>query len=177
MACILGLGFWPMDAMAPLSAGAMLAQERMQRTWDNVRGGKQSPRWTVGKPVARLLAKGGDVDVVILSGDAQHYELAPEHLPSSVLPGRNGNCVIAGRADLHFQCLKNMAIGESLCLETPDGRAHSYEIIDLGVVHARRSGLRLDSRSALLTLVSNYPFKGERKQPDLRYVVTARQCA
>ena len=62
-----------------------------------------------------------------------------------------------------------------LWIETPDGYAHTYEIIDLDVVDAQRSALLLDSDEPMLTLVTCYPFDSTDTGGPLRYVVTARK--
>ena len=84
--------------------------------------------------------------------------------------------MIAGHPDTHFNFLKDLAIGESLTVESLDGDLHVYTVVDLEVVDSRRASLQLDTEDAVLSLVTGYPF-GEREDNarGMRYVVTAKK--
>ena len=179
MACLLGLGFWQLGQGAYIPAKAWVAQELMLRAWDRAGLGAARPApwpWADTWPVARLLAKAGDVDLIVLAGGSgRTLAFGPGHLSASPLPGERGNSVIAGHRDTHFRFLKDLAVGETLWLETTDGGSHSYEIIDLDVVDARRSSVLLDSDQAMLSLITCYPFDATEPGGPMRYVVTARK--
>lgn len=179
VACLLGLGFWQLGQGAYIPAKAWVAQELMLRAWDRAGRGAARPApwpWADTWPLARLLAKAGEVDLIVLAGGSgRTLAFGPGHLSASPLPGESGNSVIAGHRDTHFQFLKDLAIGETLWLETADGDSHSYEIIDLDVVDARRSSVLLDSDAAMLSLITCYPFDRSEPGGPMRYVVTARK--
>ncbi|MDX1516572.1 MAG: class GN sortase [Woeseiaceae bacterium] len=179
MACLLALGFWQLGEGAYIPAKAWMAQELMLRAWDRAGRGAERPApwpWADTWPVARLLAKAGEVDLIVLAGGSgRTLAFGPGHLSASALPGTVGNSVLAGHRDTHFRFLKDLAIGESLWIETPDGFAHTFEVVDLDVVDARQSSLLLDSDEAMLTLVTCYPFDAVEPGGPLRYVVTARR--
>lgn len=179
VACLLGLGFWQLGQGAYIPAKAWVAQELMLRAWDRAGRGAARPApwpWADTWPVARLLAKAGEVDLIVLAGGSgRTLAFGPGHLSASPLPGERGNSVIAGHRDTHFRFLKDLAVGETLWLETTDGGSHSYEIIDLDVVDARRSSVLLDSDQAMLSLVTCYPFDATEPGGPMRYVVTARK--
>lgn len=179
MACLLGLGFWQLGQGAYIPAKAFVAQELMLRAWDRATEGVGEPApwpWADTWPVARLLAKGGETDLIVLAGGSgRTLAFGPGHLSASANPGSRGNSIIAGHRDTHFRFLKDLALGESLWIETPDGYAHTYEIVDLDVVDSRRSSLLLDSDEPMLTLVTCYPFDGSEAGGSMRYVVTARK--
>ena len=179
VACVLGIGFWQLGQGAYIPAKAWLAQELMLRAWDRAGRGAAQPApwpWADTWPVARLLAKGGDIDLIVLSGGSgRTLAFGPGHLSASTPPGRTGNSVIAGHRDTHFRFLKDLAIGEALQVETPDGRAHSYEVVDLDVVDSRRSSLLLDTDAAMLSLITCYPFDSATAGGPMRYVVTAQK--
>lgn len=179
MACLLALGFWQLGEGAYIPAKAWVAQELMLRAWDRASRGASQPApwpWADTWPVARLLAKGGDVDLIVLAGGSgRTLAFGPGHLSASALPGERGNSVIAGHRDTHFRFLKDLAVGESLWLETAGGDAHSYEIIDLDVVDARTSSVLLDADESMLSLVTCYPFDAREPGGPMRYVVTARK--
>jgi sortase A len=71
VACLLCLGFWQLGQGAYIPAKAWLAQELMQRAW--VRTSEDDNRqvpwpWADTWPVARLSARAGAVDLIVLAG-------------------------------------------------------------------------------------------------------------
>jgi sortase A len=61
-----------------------------------------------------------------------------------------------------------------LVIETVSGKKHLYEIFDIDVVDSRRSSLLLDTDTAMLSLVTCYPFEAIDPGGPMRYVVTAK---
>ena len=178
VACLLCFGFWQFGQGAYIPAKAWLAQELMQRAWRRAGSGEEhAPPWPWADtwPVARLSAKGGDIDLIILEGSSgRTLAFAPGHLSASVLPGETGNSVIAGHRDTHFQFLQFLSQGESIMLETPEGRKYVYQVSGIDVVDSRRGSLVLDTGSPMLSLVTCYPFAAPEAGGPLRYVVTAK---
>lgn len=178
MACLLCLGFWQLGQGAYIPAKAWVAQELMLRAWDRAAGGQVNPApwpWADTWPVARMFAKDGDVDLIVLAGGSgRTLAFGPGHLSASSLPGQRGNSVIAGHRDTHFSFLQYLAVGESLRIETSDGRELSYTVVDLDVVDSRRGSLVLDTDESMLSLVTCYPFNAIEAGGPMRYVVTAR---
>jgi sortase A len=176
VACLLGLGFWQLGHGAYIPAKAWMAQELMLRAWSRAADGQVDPApwpWADTWPVARMLAKGGDIDLIILAGGSgRTLAFGPGHLSASSLPGQRGNSVIAGHRDTHFSFLQDMAIGESVRVETSDGLAHEYMVVDLDVVDSRRASLVLDTDDSMLSLVTCYPFDAIEPGGPMRYVVT-----
>lgn len=177
VSCLLCLGFWQLGHGAYIPAKAWVAQELMQQAWRRARDGDQQPRpwpWADTWPVARLSAKGGDIELIVLAGESgRTLAFGPGHLSASVLPGQQGNSVIAGHRDTHFQFLQLLNVGESLLFEMPDGRRHLYRISNLDVVDSRRGSIVLDTEQAMLSLVTCYPFNAARAGGPMRFVVTA----
>jgi sortase A len=178
VACLLCLGFWQMGQGAYIPAKAWLAQELMQRAW--TRAVEDSDRqvpwpWADTWPVARLSAKSGDVDLIVLAGGSgRTLAFGPGHLSASALPGESGNSVIAGHRDTHFNFLRDIEIGESLVIERIGGRKHLFKIIGIDVIDSRRGSLLLDTEMPILSLVTCYPFDQREAGGPMRYVVTAR---
>jgi len=177
VACLLCLGFWQFGQGAYIPAKAWLAQELLQRAWDRASSGADRLvpwPWADTWPVARLSARAGEVDLIILSGGSgRTLALGPGHLSASALPGEKGNSVIAGHRDTHFSFLRHVEIGDSLMIETTGGRRHLYEVIGIDVVDSRRGSLLLDTDVAVLSLVTCYPFDTSEVGGPMRYVVTA----
>ena len=178
VACLLCLGFWQLGQGAYIPAKAWLAQELMLRAWTRMLSGESRVTpwpWADTWPVARLTARSGDVDLIVLAGGSgRTLAFGPGHLGASAMPGEVGNTVIAGHRDTHFQFLKDVQAGEVLTLESGRGLEHSYEVISVEIVDSRKAGLSLDADTAMLSLVTCYPFDAIEAGGPLRYVVTAR---
>ncbi len=181
VACLLCLGFWQLGQNLPPAPKAWVAQDVMQRNWERAAasdGVSSLWPWDFAWPMARLSARDGEIDLIVLAGGGeQTLAFGPGHLSASALPGQRGNSVIAGHRDTHFNFLKDLAVGESLTIETIDGTLHVYTIINLDVLDARRGSLTLDSDGSTLSLVTGYPFSGrhDRRRQPMRYVVTAKK--
>ncbi len=178
VARLLCLGFWQLGQGAYIPAKAWMAQELMQRAWERSTNGAEEATpwpWADTWPVARLSARSGEVELIVLAGGSgRTLAFGPGHLSASSLPGEMGNTVIAGHRDTHFSFLRHLEIGESLVLETVSGTKHLYKVIGIDVVDSRRGSLQLDTDEAFLSLVTCYPFEARDPGGPLRYVVTAK---
>ncbi len=178
VACLLCLGFWNLGQGAYIPAKAWLAQELMQRAWMRGTDGELRPApwpWADTWPVARLSARSGEIELIVLAGGSgRTLAFGPGHLSASSLPGQRGNSVIAGHRDTHFYFLRDIEIGESIVVETIAGRKHLYKVTGIDVVDARRGSLLLDTNEAMLSLVTCYPFEAAEAGGPMRYVVTAK---
>jgi sortase A len=177
VSCLLCLGFWQLGQGAYIPAKAWVAQELMQRSWRRAGEGDSQPApwpWADTWPIARLSAKGGDIELIVLAGGSgRTLAFGPGHLSASALPGEPGNSVIAGHRDTHFQFLQLLQVGESLLFEMPDGRRHLYRISHLDVVDSRRGSIVLDTDRPMLSLITCYPFNAPSSGGPMRYVVSA----
>ena len=178
VACLLCLGFWQLGQGAYIPAKAWLAQELMQRAWRRATAGDDRSvpwPWADTWPVARLSAKSGEVELIVLAGGSgRTLAFGPGHLSASAMPGDSGNAVIAGHRDTHFNFLRYLKLGETLMVERTSGRKHLYEVIGTDVVDSRRGSLLLDTEAPMLSLVTCYPFDAREAGGPLRYVVTAK---
>lgn len=177
MACLLGLAFWQLGQGAWIPAKAWLAQEMMQRAWRRAGAGESEPLpwpWADTWPVAKLSARGGEVELVVLEGGSgRTLAFGPGHLSASVLPGETGNSIIAGHRDTHFRFLQYLHAGDTLRIERADGRGHLFRVAAVDVVDARRGSILLDTETPMLSLVTCYPFDAANPGGPMRYVVTA----
>jgi sortase A len=177
VSCILALGFWQLGQGAYIPAKAWVAQEMMQRAWRRAESGDSKPApwpWADTWPVARLSARGGDVELIVLEGGSgRTLAFGPGHMSASVLPGEAGNSIIAGHRDTHFQFLQYLDRGEEIRIDTPDGRGHLFTVSDIDVLDSRRGSIILDTDVPMLSLVTCYPFNARAPGGPLRYVVTA----
>ena len=192
VASLLCLGFWQFGQGAYIPAKAWVAQELMHSAWrraeggtaigdtepDDTEGGSRKPApwpWADTWPVARLSAKGGDIELIVLEGGSgRTLAFGPGHLSISARPGEAGNSIIAGHRDTHFQFLQYLDVGELIHVELPNGRKHIYEVTAIDVVDSRRGSLVLDTDEAMMSLVTCYPFDALQAGGPMRYVVSAR---
>jgi sortase A len=178
VACLLCLGFWQLGQGAYIPAKAWAAQELMQRAWQRSENGEEQSApwpWADTWPVARLSARSGEVELIVLEGGSgRTLAFGPGRLSASSMPGENGNTVIAGHRDTHFSFLRDVEIGESLVVETVEGDKHLYKVVGIDVVDSRRGSLLLDTDEPFLSLVTCYPFDARDPGGPLRYVVTAK---
>lgn len=178
MACLLCFGFWQLGQGTYIPVKAWLAQELMQLAWSRTTAGTNRATpwpWADTWPIAKLTARAGEVDLIVLAGGSgRTLAFGPGHLSASALPGTVGNTVIAGHRDTHFQFLQEVELGELLKLETSTGLEHRYKVVAVDIVDSRTGSLRLDTAHAFLSLVTCYPFDAHEAGGPLRYVVTAK---
>ncbi len=178
VACLLCLGFWQLGQGAYIPAKAWLAQELMQRAWTRTGSGEVRATpwpWADTWPVARMTARSGEVDLIVLAGaSGRTLAFGPGHMSISAMPGEAGNAVIAGHRDTHFQFLKDVQLGELLKIESSKGMRHLYKVVGIDIIDSRKGSLLLDTEAAMLSLVTCYPFDARESGGPLRYVVTAR---
>jgi sortase A len=179
VSAVLCLGFWQLGRGTYIPAKAWVAQEMMQQAWRRARAGEGRPApwpWADTWPVARLEARGGEVDLIVLAGSSgRTLAFGPGHMSASALPGDPGNSVIAGHRDTHFSFLRYLRQGDSVRIERPDGRGHLFIVTGIDVVDSRRGSIVLDSETPTLSLVTCYPFDAPVPGGPLRYVVTAER--
>jgi sortase A len=177
VASILCLAFWELGRGAYIPAKAWLAQELMQRAWQRAESGDRETTpwpWADTWPVARLSAPGAQADLIVLEGGSgRTLAFGPGHLSVSVLPGEQGNSIIAGHRDTHFEFLQHVREGESIRVDMPDGRGHLFRVVGIDVVDSRRGSILLDTEAPMLSLVTCYPFDASDTGGPMRYVVTA----
>ena len=181
VSCLLGLGFFTATEVRHPAADAAVTQFALRDLWQQSEPRQRDVlelerRCPGAFPVFRLLAKKGDIDLVVLAGNSSRtLALGPGYLGSSALPGERGNTVITGRRDSHFRFLSSMEIDDSIVIETLSGSRHLYRVIGVDVVDARRSSVVLDTPQPMLSLVTAYPFDPDEPGDRMRYVVTAKQ--
>ncbi len=178
VATLFCLGFWQLGHGAYIPAKAWLAQELMQRAWTRTGLGEDRATpwpWADTWPVARLTARAGEIDLIVLAGGSgRTLAFGPGHLSASAIPGEVGNTVIAGHRDTHFRFLEHLQAGELLNVESNKGVRHLYQVVATEIVDSRKGSLLLDTDTAILSLVTCYPFHTRETGGPLRYVVTAR---
>ena len=160
-----------------LPAKAELAQHLLNRAWTRTMDGDDAAEpwpWADTHPVARLALPGGKPLTVLAGASGRTLAFAPALLDGTAAFGSPGVSVIAGHRDTHFRPLAELAIGDEIALERPDGAVLIYEVTALDVVDSERVELRLDSDRSVVVLVTCWPFDAVAVGGSWRFVVTAR---
>lgn len=111
--------------------------------------------------------------IVAEGSDAKTLRRAVGHIPSTALPGKPGNCALAGHRDSFFRGLGAVLVGDVITLVTPSG-TYAYQVEWTEVVEPRRVDVIAPTPERSLTLVTCYPFAFVGHAPK-RFVVRARQ--
>jgi sortase A len=111
---------------------------------------------------------------VLAGASGRNLAFAPALMDGSAAPGTHGVSVIAGHRDTHFRALADLAVGDELTLERPDGARFTYAVAGLDVVDSERTEIRLDADESIVVLVTCWPFDAMTVGGRWRYLVTAR---
>jgi sortase A len=168
-------------AWIPMKAWA--AQLLIEAAWRRERTFSQIAApwpWADTRPVAKLTVGEGKaaITLVVLEGSSgRNLAFGPVHDAASVAPGALGNSVIEGHRDTHFKMLRTARPGDRITVELLNGRRSVFVVTDVRIVDSRRMRIALDANTALLTLVTCYPFDAINPGGPLRWLVTAERLS
>jgi sortase A len=113
------------------------------------------------------------VSAIVREGDDDRtLSIAVGHIPGTARPGERGNVALAGHRDSFFRALRRIRVGDVIRVRVP-GRGDDYRVVSTEVVRADETRVLASTRSAVLTLVTCYPFEYLGHAPS-RFVVHAR---
>ena len=113
-----------------------------------------------------------DLEVPILEGtDDLSLNRAVGHIVETPKPGEDGNIRIAGHRDGFFRGLKDVAVGDTIEIVTPDS-VNRYVIDEITVVDPTNVSVLAPRTQPSLTLVTCYPFYTLGSAPR-RFIVQA----
>lgn len=113
------------------------------------------------------------LSVVVVEGTDEHaLRLAAGHLVGSGLPGESGNVVIAAHCDTFFASLRNVRVGDTIDLTSPEGTYH-FRVDWTRIVEAIDSQALDPTPRPVLTLITCYPFSYLGSAPDCFVVRTS----
>ena len=125
-----------------------------------------------GTPLAVLRIPKIRLEVAVLPGtDDRTLDRAVGHIEDTAQPGTNGNSGIAGHRDGFFRGLKDIAPGDTIELETPEGN-DVYRVERTWVVDPEEVSVLDPTTTRSLTLVTCYPFYFIGSAPQ-RFIVRA----
>ena len=117
------------------------------------------------------------IDLIVLEGESgEVLAFGPGHLPVSDISGRAGNCILSGHRDTSFSFLQNLTENDVLSLQIVDGSIHKYQVNEMLTRKADKLYLQ-EADSAVLTLITCYPFNALNPGTTFRYVVFADQTS
>lgn len=139
-----------------------------------------------GDLVGRVSIQKLGLSAIVRQGvSAKTLSTSVGHIPSTALPGANGNFAIAAHRDTLFRALKDIRLGDQVTVESPSHR-YVYEVVatkivkpsDVTVLRADGGGLYPPDESAdkpeqLLTMITCYPFYYVGSAPK-RFIVESK---
>lgn len=130
------------------------------------------PSISLGDALAKLSIPRLHAQLFVVEGDgAPQLRRGPGHVVGTVMPGQEGNCIIAGHRDTHFRVLKDIRKGDEIVLQTRAGR-YIYRVEGTQVVSPSDTASLKPTRDAELHLITCYPFYYLGSAPK-RFVVQA----
>lgn len=169
------VGIWWTGQSAYLWGKATLAQYLIRAAWQQgAESGDNAPPWPWADtwPVAELVI--GRKGLMVLAGaSGRVLAFGPGWLMSSVRPGEQGNSVIFGHRDTHFDVLERVRPGDVFRLHTQQTRER-YEVLHTDIVHMHDTRYLEEEQERMLTIVTCYPFDKLNPDTPWRFVVRAR---
>ena len=158
-------------------AKAQLAQVLLERAWARTLHGEQGVkpwRWADTWPVAKIEFPRQRASYIVLAGaSGRTMAFGPGHVDGTAPPESIGNCVISAHRDTQFAVLRVVEVGDPIVLQTRDGKAIRYRVLEHRIANKTDTSLLEPSRGRILTLITCFPFDAIRPGGPLRYVVIA----
>lgn len=174
---LLAVGGWQLGQGLWIPVKAEIAQLLLARAWARTQAGETDVKpwpWADTWPIAKLTGARWARDLYVLAdGTGRSLAFGPGHVVGTALPGEPGLSIIGGHRDTHFTALRDAKRGETIALETIDGRTHRYRIEDFAIVDTNKAWMVLEGETPRLALVTCYPFDAIVPGGQLRYVVSA----
>jgi sortase A len=132
----------------------------------------ESRKQKAADPLAVLRIPKIGLEVAVLEGtDDFTLNRAVGHIEDTPRPGQKGNVGIAGHRDGFFRGLKDVVKGDTMELETVEGR-ETYRVDDIWIVQPEDVYVLDPTPAPAVTLVACYPFYFVGHAPQ-RYIVRA----
>lgn len=171
------LGLWQLAGAGYIHAKAAVAQVLLERSWTQSLAGETGSRpwpWADTHPVARLAVPELGIEEIVLAGaNGRSLAFGPAHLAGTAAPGEAGHAILTGHRDTHFAFLRELAPGQEIRVQRPDGGWRGYRVVETAVIDARHARLSAGDGRPSLTLVTCYPFGAVEPGGPLRYLVYA----
>ncbi len=103
--------------------------------------------------------------------DESSLSVAAGHMKGTALLGSKGNAVVAGHRDTVFWPLRNIRRGDYIFIST--SKQYVYSVEQIQIVNPIDTRALHDADTAILTLITCYPFRHVGPSPK-RFVVIAK---
>ena len=164
-----------------LHAKAELAGVLIRRAWkQSLQSGQPHKPWPWADthPVARLQIPRLGYDEIVLEGATPRtLAFGPAHMLSGADFGEPGNLLLAGHRTSWFRSLEGIRDGDTVLLDSYDGRRHAvrrqtFTVSFTRVVDPHDTTLLASTTDDALTLITCYPFGAHPTSPQ-RFIVRA----
>ena len=173
---LLVCGLWFIGQGSYIHTKAVLAQILLETSWSKTLNGQKKVKpwpWADTWPIARLSAPDYGISHIVLAGaSGSSLAFGPGHLFGSAGPGENGNIIISGHRDTHFNFLKYLKIRDFLNLQSHI-KTESYRVTDILLIDKTTIDVVPTDINNKLLLITCYPFNAVQAGGPLRYVVIA----
>jgi sortase A len=176
-----GVGLWQLACAGWIHGKALVAQRLIAASWQQAREGGTARRpwpWADMRPVARLSVPSLGVDLYVLdAATPQALAFGPAHVGGTSSPGGWGNTVLVAHRDTHFAFLRRIHADDEISIEGTRGSSARYRVREVAILDKGEARMIDPADTALLTLITCYPFDAVRPGTPLRYVVIAERIA
>jgi sortase A len=136
--------------------------------------GKSGRPATAGAVIGRLEVPRLHVSAMVAEGsDTRTLAHAVGHVTRTALPGRPGNCALAGHRDSFLRGLRGVRMHDLVRVVTVD-RTYTYRVEWMAIVAPRQVEVLDSTATRSLTLITCYPFTYVGHAPQ-RFIVRATQ--
>ena len=161
-----------------MPAKALFAQQLLNFAWARHLQDGELHRpwpWADSDPLAQLQMAGQDPLIILAGATGNNLAFAPAWMITSSPFNRNGNSVLFGHNDTHFNILKEAQIDDEILLTTYADTLLTYQVIETKIVSENELSVIQDNGQERLTLITCYPFDSNIVHSDLRFVVVAKR--
>lgn len=144
-----------------------------QTLWSEKAIGKfEKAKITDEVPLALLRIERLNIDAPIYTGTSRvTLDRGLGAVSGTASPGEVGNVGLSGHRDGYFRPLKDVKLGDSIEMQTPEGIQY-FEVSDISIVDALDISVLDPTDTTVLTLITCHPFYYQGYAPD-RYIVRA----
>lgn len=174
---LLVLGGWLIGQGLWIHMKATAAQWLLQNAWNRTLQTGQPAKpwpWADTWPAGRLLVPQHGIDQIILA-DASGRSLAfgPGQVGHGAFPDGIQALILSGHRDTHFSFLRHVQPGETMTVQTAQGKRLAYRVEDTAILDSRTNQIFNDQSDDSLILITCFPFDAVLPGGPLRYVVRA----
>jgi sortase A len=170
---LLGLVSISVFASDPVSKFDLSQFSPDQSMWSEKAIGKfEKAKITDEVPLALLRIERLNIDAPVYTGTSKiTLDRGLGAVAGTASPGEVGNIGLSGHRDSYFRPLKDVKLGDSIEMLTPEGIQY-FEVSDISIVDALDVSVLDPTDTTVLTLITCHPFYYQGYAPD-RYIVRA----